>query len=123
MALSFHGGPPPFIEAACGLMRIRAEVVAKREDGHWVFAFAPDDRPELEDAVYEAMQAQALAGGGPDGDQDAQMIESFVSTAEKLARLGIPPDTVPLGWWFGQQLSPETYRRVAVGDQLYVEIE
>jgi hypothetical protein len=40
-----------------------------------------------------------------------------------MRTLNIPADVMPPGWWLGYQVSPETYRRVAVGDQLYLEIE
>jgi hypothetical protein len=101
-------------------MRIRAEVVQKQDP--YLFAWAPSDDPDLEATIYEVME-----GGGIDkrlgGDPDLALVESFVYTPEKMATLNIPADVMPSGWWLGYQVSPETYRRVAVGDQLYLEIE
>jgi hypothetical protein len=99
-------------------MRIRAEVVAKQDP--YLFAFAPSDDPELEAHVYEAMESGIE--NTFEADPDVQLIESMVWTDEKVAKLGIPSGLVARGWDFGLQVSPETYRRVAVGDTLEIEI-
>jgi Putative phage serine protease XkdF len=121
-------------------MRIQATVVEKREAEHRIFGWAVLSQkrdgselidlqgdhvalPDLEAAVYEAM-ADGLNGGEMhQGDAEARIIESFVVTPEKVARLGIPAGVLPSGWWIGQQVSDATFRKVAVGDRLWFSIE
>lgn len=37
----------------------------------------------------------------------ADMIESFVVTPEKLEKMGLPADSLPLGWWVGYHVNDE----------------
>jgi len=37
----------------------------------------------------------------------ADLVESFVVTPEKLAKLGLPEDALPLGWWVGFQVNDD----------------
>jgi Putative phage serine protease XkdF len=121
-------------------LRISATVVEKREAEHRVFGWAVLSQkrdgsdlidlqgdhvalPDLEAAVYEAMEAGLNGGEMHQGDAEACIIESFVVTPEKVARLGIPAGVLPSGWWIGQKVSPETFARVQLGDRLWFSIE
>ena len=37
----------------------------------------------------------------------ADLIESFVVTPEKLAKMGLPPDALPHGWWIGMHVNDD----------------
>jgi hypothetical protein len=37
----------------------------------------------------------------------ADMIESFVVTPEKLEKMGLPPNALPLGWWVGYHVNDD----------------
>jgi len=63
-------------------------------------SIAPDD---LETAAYEYV-LQFRDGGEehqPELRQKAKLVESCVFTEEKQNALGIPPGTLPVGWWIG----------------------
>jgi hypothetical protein len=127
-------------EALGILIRIPADVVDKREADRHVLGWAVLSHkrdgsnlidlqgdhvtlPDLERTVYDAV-AHGLRGGEMhDGDAEAQVIESFIATPEKLARWGIPEGVLPLGWWIGQHVGPETFERVRLGDRMWFSIQ
>lgn len=46
----------------------------------------------------------------------ADLVESFVVTAEKLSKMGVPPDAVPEGWWIGMKVhDDETWDAIKSG--------
>ena len=69
------------------------------------------DTPEaiaaFEDAVYEYVLESR------DGDEMhkkfgvARLVESMIFTEEKLAKLGVPAGTIPLGWWVGYKIDDD----------------
>jgi hypothetical protein len=69
------------------------------------------------------MEAGLNGGEQHEGDAEHRVIESFVVTPEKLARLGIPAGVLPAGWWIGQKVSEETFAKVALGDRMWFSIE
>jgi len=71
-----------------------ATVVDKQED-FW------DSIDELEDTAYDYVLHSRDGGDTHLRKGVATMVESFVSTPEKLAAIGLPPDALPQGWWVG----------------------
>ncbi len=61
---------------------------------------APDD---LETAAYEYVLNFRDGGVGhiPSMRKKARLVESCVFTEEKQTAMGIPPGTIPVGWWIG----------------------
>jgi len=46
-----------------------------------------------------------------------RLVESMVFTVEKQQALGIPPNTVPVGWWVGYHIAdPEVWQKVKSGE-------
>jgi Putative phage serine protease XkdF len=125
-------------------MRVPADIVLKRDDTHqvWGWAVVSNKRdgtplydlqgdhvalPELEACVYEAVgEGIVRAGEQHRGRAERLLIESMVWTPQKRAALqavgvtGVPSED---GWWMGQQLTPDTYQRVKLGDRLWFSIE
>lgn len=57
---------------------------------------------ELEASVYTYMKDSRAADEMHERDATAtNCIESIVFTPEKIAKLGLEPDAIPLGWWVG----------------------
>jgi hypothetical protein len=63
---------------------------------------------EIEKAAYTYVQKSRVGGSQHERDdfdnpvRAGEMIESFVSTPEKIEKMGLPSD-FPVGWWVGYQ--------------------
>lgn len=55
----------------------------------------------LEDAAYEFVLNYRETGEMHEGECKGQLIESVMFTEEKMAAIGIPLGTIPVGWWVG----------------------
>ena len=54
----------------------------------------------------------------------AYLIESVVFTEEKMAAMGIPEGTLPVGWWIGFQVTDEdVWEKVKDGTYSMFSIE
>lgn len=51
------------------------------------------------------------------------LVESFISTPEKLKSMGLPVDALPSGWWVGFKVEPETFQKVKSGEFSMFSIE
>lgn len=61
-----------------------------------------DDIQELEDAAYQFNLEFRDSGEMHKGDQVVgKLVESFVSTPDKLEKMGVAKDAMPTGWWTG----------------------
>lgn len=80
--------------------------VAVAADGNPVVDLQEDiiDEVELEKAAYRFMAQYQNAGEMHQRTGVAKVIESMVFTLEKQEALGIPPGTVPVGWWLGLEI-------------------
>lgn len=78
---------------------------------------------ELEEAVYDYVLDSRVGGEMHTGDAPSRLIESVIFTPEKLAKMGIPEGVVPLGWWCGFQVTPETFAKVKDGSRLMFSVE
>lgn len=81
--------------------------VAFRKDGTLVLdrqGDFVDDVGELEKTAYHYVLESRDAGQDHGRRGVAQLVESMVFTPEKLEKMGLAPDAVPLGWWTGYKV-------------------
>lgn len=101
--------------------------VAVRKSGQVVSDYQGHEIPTdaLADAAYEFCLSSRLSGAEHrTGYVTGRMIESVVFTKEKMAAMGIPPGTVPEGWWLGVQIDdPTAWEKVKKGDYRMFSIE
>lgn len=60
---------------------------------------------ELESAAYKFVDLYREGGEMHERGGVAYLIESVVFTEEKMAAMGIPEGTLPVGWWIGFQVT------------------
>ena len=84
------------------------------------------DPEELEKAAYAYVLDFRDAGELHDQGlrKKARLVESCVFTPDKLAAMGIPEGTVPLGWWVGFYVDDdETWEKIKNGTYTMFSIE
>ena len=75
------------------------------------------DIAELEQAAYEFNLHFRETGVNHQGDAVGRVVESFVVTPEKLEKMGLPDDSLPMGWWFGVYVEDDaTFEKVKKGE-------
>jgi len=80
----------------------------------------------LEESVYEFLEEMGgIDSGGihHEGDVSSLLVESFVVTPEKLEALGLAPNALPIGWFTGWRVTPETFARVESGELAMLSVE
>ena len=100
--------------------------IAVRKDGVQVLDTQQDliDIEDLEAAAYRFNLAYRETGEMHEGTAKGEMVESFVVTSEKLAKMGLPPDGLPLGWWVGFYVDDdEAFAKVKSGDYKMFSIQ
>lgn len=100
--------------------------VAVTVDGEQVDDWQDDmiDPEDLENAAYQFVQFFRDGGEMHARYGVGRLIESMVFTPEKLAALGIPEGTVPIGWWVGFQVTdPDVWEKVKSGEYQMFSIE
>lgn len=73
---------------------------------------------ELEKAAYDFVLHSREAGEMHEEGGKGRLVESFVATPEKLAKMGIavePAGSAPVAWWVGFKLDEETFKSVKEG--------
>lgn len=82
-----------------------------------------DDVEELEKAAYHFVQNSRVGGHWHRRtDEDlpvhvSDLIESFVTSPDKIEKMGIPPGIVPTGWWVGFKINDdEVWEKVRNGE-------
>lgn len=74
------------------------------------------DIADLEKAAYEFNLYFRETGVHHTGDAVGRVVESFVVTPEKLEKMGLDQDALPMGWWLGVQVEDdETFEKVKKG--------
>lgn len=74
------------------------------------------DPEELAKAAYEFVLDYRDASADHDGGPTVgTLVESMVFTPDKLAKMGLAADALPLGWWVGFKLDSLTYADVKKG--------
>ena len=90
-----------------------------KKNGEYVEDHSGDivDTPEAVDAMENAFYQYALhSRGGDDGHSVfgvAQLVEQVVFTPEKIEKMGLNPETTPVGVWSGYYVPP-----TELGDRL-----
>lgn len=77
--------------------------IAVTADGEQIEDYHEDmiDPAELEQAAYSFVELYREGGEMHERGGCAVLVESMVFTEEKQAALGIPENTLPVGWWIG----------------------
>ena len=79
---------------------------------------------ELESAAYKFVDLYREGGEMHERGGVAYLIESVVFTEEKMAAMGIPEGTLPVGWWIGFQLTDaDVWEKVKDGTYSMFSIE
>lgn len=93
--------------------------VAKRRDGSQVVDHSGefiDELAEMEDVVHDYVLHSREGDTMHQGPVTARLVETFFATPDKLAKMGAPPDALPVGWWVAFKVdSDETWGRVKDG--------
>lgn len=72
---------------------------------------------ELENAAYAFNLHYRATGEMHLGDVKGELVESFMVTPEKLEKMGLEPNALPLGWWVGFHVDdPELFAKVKSGE-------
>lgn len=75
------------------------------------------DIEDLEQAAYEFNLHFRESGVNHTGDAIGHVVESFVVTPEKLEKMGLPADSLPIGWWFGVYVEDDAvFEKVRKGE-------
>ena len=79
---------------------------------------------ELEEAVYEYVRLYGEGGEMHERGGVAVLIESVVFTEDKMAAMGIPVETLPVGWWIGFKVTDsDVWEKVKDGNYSMFSIE
>ena len=94
--------------------------------GEWIA------KEDLEAAAYAFNLSSRLADERHDWSAAGQLVESFVSTPEKLEALGLSKDALPTGWWVGfhiddadawEKVRTGEYRMLSIGGRAHKHVE
>lgn len=100
--------------------------VAKRADGTTVEDSQGDViyAGDLEKAAYDFVLDFREANSMHSGPVTGRLVESFVSTPEKLEKMGLAPDALPTAWWTGFKIEDDqAWSRVKSGHYTMFSIE
>ena len=79
---------------------------------------------ELEQAAYRFVELYREGGEMHERGGAAVLVESVVFTEEKMEAIGIPPGTLPVGWWIGfKVLDASVWEKVKEGTYSMFSIE
>lgn len=79
---------------------------------------------ELENAAYQFVELYREGGEMHERGGAAVLVESVVFTEEKMRAMGIPADTLPIGWWIGfKVLDADVWEKVKDGTYPMFSIE
>lgn len=100
--------------------------VSVRTDGELVEDWQEDiiEPEDLEKAAYNFVELYREGGEMHERGGAAVLVESVVFTEEKLAAMGIPAGTLPIGWWIGfRVLDDDVWEKVKDGTYSMFSIE
>lgn len=100
--------------------------VSMRVDGEVIEDWQQDivEPEELENAAYEFVLLYREGGEMHERGGAAVLVESVVFTEEKMQAMGIPADTLPVGWWIGfKVLDEDVWKKVKDGTYPMFSIE
>ena len=78
---------------------------------------------EMEEAAYEFTAFFGETGEMHKGDNLGDLVESIAFTEEKIEKLGLPPGSLPVGWWVGFHVPDETFAKVKKGELTMFSIQ
>ena len=82
------------------------------------------DQETLEEAAYRFVQLYREGGEMHERGDCAVLVESVVFTKEKMAAMGIPEGTLPVGWWIGFYVTDDdVWAKVKSGEYPMFSIE
>jgi len=82
------------------------------------------DPAALEAAAYDFVLTSREGGADHQGDASGMLVESLVTTVEKQEAMGLPPGTVPVGWWVGYHIDdPAVWASVKAGERVMFSID
>ena len=82
------------------------------------------DPETLEEAAYRFVQLYREGGEMHERGDCAVLVESVVFTKEKMAAMGIPEGTLPVGWWIGFYVTDDdVWAKVKSGEYPMFSIE
>ncbi len=93
--------------------------VSITEDGTQVLDSHDDmiDPQDLELAAYAFALQFRDTGVMHEGEAVGKMVESFMVTKEKLEKMGLAEDALPIGWWVGFYVEDDTvFEKVKKGE-------
>lgn len=100
--------------------------VAIRSDGEVIEDWQEDivEPEELENAAYRFVELYREGGEMHERGGAAVLVESVVFTEEKMAAIGIPAGTLPVGWWIGFKVTDDdVWEKVKDGTYSMFSIE
>ncbi len=100
--------------------------VSMRVDGELIEDWQADiiEPEELENAAYEYVLLYREGGEMHERGGVAVLIESVVFTEEKMQAMGIPAETLPVGWWIGFKITDkDVWEKVKNGTYQMFSIE
>lgn len=100
--------------------------VSIRQNGEVIQDWQDDivEPEELENAAYNFVEFYREGGEMHERGGAAVLVESVIFTEEKLAAMGIPIGTVPVGWWIGfKVLDEDVWEKVKDGTYSMFSIE
>lgn len=100
--------------------------VVIRADGEVIEDWQKDivEPEELENAAYNFVLLYREGGEMHERGGAAVLIESVVFTEEKMAAMGIPAGTLPVGWWIGfKVIDDDVWEKVKDGTYPMFSIE
>lgn len=76
-----------------------------------------DEVEEIEKSAYDYVLRSRASDADHTNVQGGSMVESIVFTPEKIEKMGLPPNSIPLGWWVGYKIEDaRTWERVKKGE-------
>ena len=82
------------------------------------------DIETLESAAYFFNLQFRKTGVNHTGDANGQIIESFVVTPQKLEKMGLAEDALPIGWWLGAYIEDDdVFKQVKEGELAMFSIQ
>lgn len=100
--------------------------VSVRVDGEVIEDWQEDiiEPEELENAAYNYVLLYREGGEMHERGGAAVLVESVVFTEEKMQAMGIPKDTLPIGWWIGFKVTDsDVWEKVKDGTYQMFSIE
>ena len=100
--------------------------VSMRVDGELIEDWQGDiiEPEELEAAAYEYVRLYGDGGEMHERGGVAVLIERVVFTEDKMAAMGIPAGTLPVGWWIGFKVTDkDVWEKIKNGTYSMLSIE